>query len=408
MAAVPLILLAGPIVRRVEPRLAAVWVALNQPMAVRLVLYDGLRQAPVSAAPLAAGAANTLRVGNGLHLAVAVVELKAPATPLTGGRNYAYNLHFHDYVGASPGAAVLDPATLTGPSRDLHSLQLLKDGLIDGHPHLALGYAPNELPSFALPPPSLTDLRILHGSCRRPGFTYANEADGKTSYDALSFVDDLILKWRAEPGFDANRRPHQLFLTGDQIYADDVEGPMLPMLNRAGNRLLGRTEDLPTVYPPAADPATKQAYLGVPTPAGSASIEAFIAKHPLDAFDALQGRPRGARGRRSHAGAQVQDPLRPPVRRRPERSDRLAAAVAGRPEELPGQPPQDRPRVRDEVLHHRHRQSSDVVRRVLRDVPRGVVQRGLGAGDGAASTSSTRSRPSCRSSGTCTPASTTA
>ena len=65
MAAVPLILLAGPIVRRVEPRLAAVWVALNQPMAVRLVLYDGLRQAPVSASPLAAGAANTLRVGNG-------------------------------------------------------------------------------------------------------------------------------------------------------------------------------------------------------------------------------------------------------------------------------------------------------------------------------------------------------
>ena len=63
MAAVPLILLAGPIVRRVEPRLAAVWVALNQPRAVRLVVYDGRQQAPVSAAPLAAGAANTLRVG---------------------------------------------------------------------------------------------------------------------------------------------------------------------------------------------------------------------------------------------------------------------------------------------------------------------------------------------------------
>ena len=380
MAAVPLILLAGPIVRRVEPRLAAVWVALNQPMAVRLVLYDGLRQAPVSAAPLAAGAANTLRVGNGLHLAVVVVELKAPATPLTGGRNYAYNLHFHDYVGASPGAAVLDPATLTGPSRDLHSLQLLKDGLIDGHPHLALGYAPNELPSFALPPPSLTDLRILHGSCRRPGFTYANEADGKTSYDTLSFVDDLVLKWRAEPGFDANRRPHQLFLTGDQIYADDVEGPMLPMLNRAGNRLLGRTEDLPTVYPPAADPATKQAYLGVPTPAGSASIEAFIAKHPLDAFDALQDDRVRARGRRSHAGAQVQD------RSTTARTPSTRALHTGSPrlwpadlQQLPGQAPQDRPRVRDEVLHHRHRQSPDVVRRVLRDVPRGVVQRGLGA-----------------------------
>src|SRR3954447_14480358 len=76
MAAVPLTLLAGPIVRRVEPRLAAVWVALNQPQAVRLVLYDGRQQTPVSTPPLAAGAANTLRVGNSLHLAVAVVEIK--------------------------------------------------------------------------------------------------------------------------------------------------------------------------------------------------------------------------------------------------------------------------------------------------------------------------------------------
>ena len=99
MAAVPLILLAGPIVRRVEPRLAAVWVALNQPRAVRLALYDGRQQAPVTPQPLAAGAANTLRVGASLHLAVVVVELKAPAPPLNPGRNYAYNLHFHAFDG---------------------------------------------------------------------------------------------------------------------------------------------------------------------------------------------------------------------------------------------------------------------------------------------------------------------
>jgi hypothetical protein len=289
-------MLAGPIVRRVEPRLVAIWVALSRPQAVRLVLYDGRQQAPVPVPtePLAAGAANTLRVGNSLHLAVAVVEIKTPAIPLGPGRNYAYNLHFHAYVDASPAAAVLDPAGLTDPSTDLLALGLLKDGLIEGFPHLALGYQPSELPSFALPPASLTDLRILHGSCRRPGFKYGNEPDAKASYDALTFVDDLILTWRGEPGFDANHRPHQLFLTGDQIYADDVEGPMLPMLNRAGNRLLGKVEDLPTVYPPKADPASKQAYLGVPTPAGSASLEAFIAKHPLDALDALKD-DRGVR-----------------------------------------------------------------------------------------------------------------
>src|SRR3954453_18617083 len=126
MAAVPIIVLAGPIVRRGETRLAAVWVALNQPQAVRLAVYDGRQQAPVSASPLAVGAANTLRVGNMLHLAVVVVEIKAPALPLNPGRNYAYNVHFHDYVGASEPAAVLDPAP-SGPSADLNSLGLLKN-----------------------------------------------------------------------------------------------------------------------------------------------------------------------------------------------------------------------------------------------------------------------------------------
>src|SRR4051812_33566194 len=170
MAAVPLILLAGPMVRRVEPRLAAVWVALNQPRAVRLVVYDGRQQAPVAAPPVAVGAANTLRVGANLHLAVAVVELAAPAAPLNPGRNYAYNLHFHPYVGAAEPAAVLVPGTLGSPSADLSALGLLKDDPVVGRPHLALGYQPNELPSFALPPAALTDLRVLHGSCRRPGF----------------------------------------------------------------------------------------------------------------------------------------------------------------------------------------------------------------------------------------------
>ena len=287
MSAVPLILLAGPIVRRVEPRLAAVWVALNQPKAVRLAVYDGRQQAPVSAAPLAVGAVNTLRIGNMLHLAVVVVELKAPALPLNPGRNYAYNLHFHDYVAASEPPDPLDPAAL-GPSTDLNSLGLLKDDPVQGRKHLALGYLPGELPSFALPPASLTDLRVLHGSCRRPGFRYNQEPDGTGSYDALAFVDDLVLKWRTEATFDANRRPHQLFLTGDQIYADDVEGPMLPMLNRAGNQLLGETEQLPTVYPPKNDPASKQAYLGVPTPKPFASMEAFAAAHPIDAIAELK------------------------------------------------------------------------------------------------------------------------
>ena len=280
MAAVPLILLAGPIVRRVEPRLASVWVALDRPRAVKLALYEGLQKAPVAAQPLAVGAVNTVRVGASLHLALVVIELKDPVPPLNPGVNYAYNLLFYPFQGTAQGA-VLNAASLTGPTDDLFSLGLLKNDPLFDRPHLALGYGLNELPSFAPPPASLTDLRVLHGSCRRPGFKYGNEPDATASYDALAFVDDLIDTWRGVPSRPGTARPHQLFLTGDQIYADDVEGPMLRMLNRVGTSMLNFKETLPTVYPPKNDPASKQTYLGVPTPKGFPSMEAYAANHTV-------------------------------------------------------------------------------------------------------------------------------
>jgi hypothetical protein len=40
-------------------------------------------------------------------------------------------------------------------------------------------------------------------------------------------------------------RPHQLFLTGDQIYADEVADVLLVALTDAGDTLLGWKEELP-------------------------------------------------------------------------------------------------------------------------------------------------------------------
>src|SRR5262249_43199109 len=82
-----------------------------------------------------------------------------------------------------------------------------------------------------------------------------DDEKGERSFDGLAWVDDIILAWRTgtatETGLDARVRPHQLFLTGDQIYADDVSSVMLPMLNRVGNTLIGGSvgpELLPTRY----------------------------------------------------------------------------------------------------------------------------------------------------------------
>ena len=114
------------------------------------------------------GAANTLRLGEKLHVGVVVAELSAePSGQLSPGLNHSYNLGLAPFDAGAKGGARLDAAALT-PAADLRSEGLLRDEPINGRPNKALGYVEGELPGFALPPPTLTDLRILHGSCRRP------------------------------------------------------------------------------------------------------------------------------------------------------------------------------------------------------------------------------------------------
>ncbi len=82
---------------------------------------------------------------------------------------------------------------------------------------LALGYQDGWLPSFATVPNDVADLRIIQGSCR--GST-------ETGRDAFPPIDDLI----GGVLTDATQRPHLLFLTGDQIYADESAAEQLDVL----------------------------------------------------------------------------------------------------------------------------------------------------------------------------------
>jgi hypothetical protein len=303
---------AGPILRRVEPRLVCVWVALDRPGALLLNVFDGRQQAGTAigsstgGAPRLSGAANTLRVGERLHLGLVVAELPADAPPMLSGQNFTYNLAFGPFVPQSTEigsqAAVLRPQDVRATA-DLRTLGLLRDSTAAERPHKALGYDEGELPGFALAPAELTDLRILHGGCRRPRFSYP-DLPGDVSYDGLAWVDDLIGEWRrGGPGssaFDPNTRPHQLFLTGDQIYADDVSAPMLPMLNRVGNDLLGRVELLPTRYPPVDRDPEKEAYLGAPLQPGFDTLEAFFDAMDEAGKDPLEELKRDRRVRFLH------------------------------------------------------------------------------------------------------------
>ena len=55
---------------------------------------------------------------------------------------------------------------------------------------------------------------------------YGSKLHGKGE-DCLVIADKLI----KDSVKDLNRRPSALFLTGDQIYADDVAGPLIRYLN---------------------------------------------------------------------------------------------------------------------------------------------------------------------------------
>jgi hypothetical protein len=245
------LLLAGPIVRRVEPTLASVWVALKEPRAVRLSIFD----APVDTgpgdtvfgdpSPLMVGHARTLRVGENLHIAVVQA---ASQNPLLPGHIYAYNVAFGEHD--------VEPFVA---KEDLRSLLLLRDHrpvqpppgsgttpVPFVPPYVALGYEMGLLPTFVMPPADLTELRIAHGSCRRPGARIP---------DLMASLDDQIEAARSKLN-EAIERPQQFFLTGDQIYADDVAPALLQMCTLVGNELMGSIEQLPIMWkPPGTTPS---------------------------------------------------------------------------------------------------------------------------------------------------------
>jgi hypothetical protein len=239
--ALPLIL-AGPILRRVDPRSVSVWVALREPSTVRLYLWQGRQKSAAVGkvqsgdAVLIIGKARTIRIGDKLHVALVTTALdedpsdntafKQVFPALQAGGIYSYDIS----VKPAAGAEIC-----------LRELGLLDDhppGAIDGVSadaprHLQLGYEKDSLPSFVMSPMSLEDIRIAHANCRK--------AHGPGT-DALSWMDDLIEDSLLIPG----QRPQQLFLSGDQIYADDVPTCLLPTIHELSVELMGGTEGLPT------------------------------------------------------------------------------------------------------------------------------------------------------------------
>jgi hypothetical protein len=212
------LLLAGPIVRRVEPALASVWVAFSKPATVTLKIWEGRVSTGAGNVLNVSDPTPTIRIGDQLHVALPLIKI-LPTSPrlLEPGKIYSYDLEIK--VGST--------------THTLQSLGMLSTGTFEGRRVEALGFEENALPGFALPPAEITDLRVIFGSCRRVDHE---------SLDAMVWIDDVMRENPDENPYsykDANKRPHQLFLGGDQIYADDVGRCHMHMLIDLSKRLIG-------------------------------------------------------------------------------------------------------------------------------------------------------------------------
>lgn len=182
------LVLAGPVLRRLEAGRLVLWLVASEPLQLRLALQpEG--QAPVSLA-VEDESCRQLRVGTSAWLHLIDLHLEMP---LPVDRVVEYDL--------------------------LVQADDLERGIADWAPHLI--HEGFERPAFVVR--SRYD-DLLHGSCRKPHHPSA---------DGLVTVDSLVAQTRQSP----ESWPAALLMTGDQIYADDVAGPTLVAIHALIRRL---------------------------------------------------------------------------------------------------------------------------------------------------------------------------
>lgn len=174
--------LAGPLLRRLEPQRLVLWLMGSRELVLTLTLHI-------------AGQTRSIVLDQGQCQTVAV------------GRDAV--IHLIDVP--------LDDAL---PQDEVIGYDLLIDslGIAEWAPHLL--YADAQYPSFVL---HSRIHQLVHGSCRKPH----HHAD-----EGLLCVDRLLAEAHLP-----EQRPALLMMSGDQVYADDVAGPMLRAIHGVIARL---------------------------------------------------------------------------------------------------------------------------------------------------------------------------
>ncbi|MTH96859.1 alkaline phosphatase family protein [Roseibium sp. RKSG952] len=193
--------LAGPILRKVTPDRVVIWLASRSAAKVRLELFPD--HLPPLSFVFAPGTPELPILSAGVHLHYLLVDLQLK-DPLPEDTWISYRL----------------------------SLQLDDDPEKTWQDHTVwapdLCYPENDLPRFKVP--TRVDA-LLHGSCRKP---HSQERDGLTAADRHLAK---CLSGDVDHESDKHVWPSLLVLSGDQVYVDDVAGPMLQSISLLVERL---------------------------------------------------------------------------------------------------------------------------------------------------------------------------
>lgn len=204
------LVLAGPLLRRVEARRIVLWLATRCAVRVRVIVHPGADDAFCIEPTLDSSALRLLQAAPALYYALLDVALPVE---LPVGRWTGYRV---------------EVATVGGLGGQ--SVNWL--GWEDWAPDLC--FPGQTSPGFVFAPKVAS---VLHGSCRKP-----HHAGG----DGLLRVERLLATLIGQGAMDADPVPAEdglpgwpsaLVMTGDQIYADDVAGPLLRAIHRLIERL---------------------------------------------------------------------------------------------------------------------------------------------------------------------------
>ncbi|WP_010093841.1 hypothetical protein [Ornithinibacillus scapharcae] len=199
------LLLAGPIIRRVEQNQVYIWLSTSRYVQIDAFFYsisNDTETQSIHYEPLRIQVSSDM-IQSGKNLYTYLIKTTPFASVFPLDSLIGYNILFKNRY----------------EQIDLGDLNLLNKQYPNNIVYGNLRY-----PTFIIP--EKTDTNILYGSCQKPH---------GTDQSVMVTVDKVI----EQKAVDIQERPNSLFLMGDQIYADDVADPMFYKLQHVAQEVIG-------------------------------------------------------------------------------------------------------------------------------------------------------------------------